>query len=335
MEIQQGMISVILVFLLSACATPAVKTQALVPAKSLDAARMRQVAVLPFDGPGGRQFAAEVEGTLAGITIDDKQYFSVIDRVTLDKVLAEHKLQLSGAIDPATATQFGKLVGAKGIYTGGITVSKSEDSHYQEERSRCAESDKKGKCIRTETYRVPCTKRSATFSFTPKLIEVETGRIVYANNITGSASASACQGEKPLPNWSDLIETAKGSAKGTLMNDVAPSYATFAINLMDSTEGINSKEGEKKFKAGLEFAKGNRFDRACEIWGEARILAPDSPSIIYDLGVCAETSGDLEQALELYKKSDRLLNKPDDRITTALRRATSAIQNQKRLNEQR
>lgn len=325
------------VLALSACAPPAVRTQALMPAKSMEASRLRQVAVLPFDGLGGREIAAEVEGAVAGITIDERQYFSVIDRVTLDKVLAEHKLQLSGAIDPATATQIGKLVGAKGIYTGNITVAKSEDHPYEEKRTGCAQYDQKGKCIEPRTYTVPCTKRTAAFSFTPKLIDVETGKVVYANNITGYATASACKAdigyEKPLPSGSDLIGTAKDSAMETFRKDIAPSYVTFNIKLMDSTEGIKSKGGQKKFEAGLEYAKAQRFDRACELWEEAREFSPDSPSILYNLGVCVEIKGELEQALELYKKADRQLSKPDYRITEALARIKKAMEDRQKLKE--
>lgn len=134
-------------------------------------------------------------------------------------------------------------------------------------------------------------------------------------------------------SWSELVETAKGSAEGTLRHEVAPSYATFAINLMDSTEGIKSKKGQKKFESGLEFAKGNRFDRACELWEEAREFSPDSPSILYNLGVCVEIKGELEQALELYKKADRQLSKPDDRITAALVRIKKAMEDRKKLQE--
>ncbi len=85
---------------------------------------------------------------------------------------------------------------------------------------------------------------------------------------------------------------------------------------------------------GLILQKNNRFDRACELWGEARILSPNSPSILYNLGICSEVTRELEQALELYKKADRLLDKPDDRITAAIGRVSEAIQKQKRLREQ-
>jgi len=329
--------------LLTACPPPVIKTTALVPARFHEASRLKEVAVLPFDGPGGREFASEIEATLASINIGDKQYFALVDRMTLDKVVREMGLSQSGLIDENTAAKVGKLVGAKGIYTGTVTVSDTTDSSYREERTRCAYTvtkyDKKGRayeeCGKWEKYTVPCAKRVATFTFTAKLVDVERGRIVYANNLSGTATSSACSDSKtPLAGKFELIEQAKQFAKEMFRRDVAPHYVTFEIKLMDSTDGITSKEAEGKFKEGIDFAKHNRLDRACELWGEARILSPNAPAILYNLGICSEVTGELEQALDLYKKADTAYGKPDDRITSALHRVSEAIQKQKKLKEQ-
>jgi tetratricopeptide (TPR) repeat protein len=184
------------------------------------------------------------------------------------------------------------------------------------------------------TYTVPCTKRVATFTFTAKLIDVERGRIVYANNVSGTATSSACSDSTiPLAGKLELMEKAKQFAKEMFSRDVAPHYVTFEIKLMDSTDGITSREAERKFEQGIDYAKHNRLDRACELWGEARILSPDAPAILYNLGICSEVTGELEQALDLYKKADRAYGKPDDRITSALHGVSGAIQKQKKLKE--
>ncbi len=106
------------------------------------------------------------------------------------------------------------------------------------------------------------------------------------------------------------------------------------IELMDLMDGIKSREAENKFEQGLSYAKNNRLDRACEIWDEARAISSESPSILYNLGVCSEVAGNFEQALEFYKKADIAYGKPHDKVTSAIHRTTEAIQKQKRLKEQ-
>ena len=338
-------LSVILLALsLFACAAPAVKTTTMVPAKFHEATKLKEVAVLPFEGPNGREFAAEIEGAIASVNIDTRQYYTLIDRAKLDKILAEQQLGQTGLIDEAAAAKVGKLVGAKGIYTGVVTAANARDSHYTQNRQECAQrelkKDKKGNtvegnCISWRNYTVPCTKRDAVFAFTPKLIEVETGRIIYSNNISETASASECRDSgTPVASAFELIGKAKEAAKSNFKRDIAPSYVTFNIQLMDSKEQVTSKEAEDKLNLGMEYAKKGRLDRGCELWGEGRILSPNSPSLIYNLAICAEVRGDLENALDLYRKADRALNKPDDKITSAIERVSEAIKRRQTLKEQ-
>ena len=351
LEITEGdkMIKTILMSLLVsislfACAAPAVKTTALVPAKFHEASTLTEVAVLPFDGQNGRDFASEIEGTIAGINVDNRQYFTLIDRTKLDKILKEQQLGQTGLIDEAAAVKVGKLVGAKGIYTGVVTAANSRDSHYTQTRQECARRELKydkngnayeGNCINWRNHAVSCTKRDAIFAFTPKLIEVETGRIIYSNNISEMTTASACQDSgTPIPTAFELIGKAKEAVKANFKGDIAPSYVTFVIKLMDGKDGISSNEAVQKLDLGMDYAKNSRLDRACELWGEGRILSPNSPSLIYNLAICAEVRGDLENALNLYKAADRALNKPDERITSGIGRVSEAISKRQDLKEQ-
>lgn len=324
--------------LMISCAPPAVKTTVLAPARFHEASRLKEVTVLPFDGRYGREFAAELEGVLAGVNIADKQYFTIVDRTRLEQVLNEMKFSQSGLVDPDKAANIGKMVGAKGIYSGVITEARSVDHYYTEERSECAEKKDPKKffseCIRWNKKNVNCTKRTATFSFTPKLIEVETSRVVYANNLSATAAAQGCQDSTtPLKTPAELIEQAKKTALVQLRQDVSPYYMTLQLRLMESTDGT-TPEAAKKLEQGMEYARASRLDRACELWGEARIASPNAPSVLYNLGICSEVTGDPQKALELYNSADRAIGRPDDMITAAMGRVRESIQKQKNLKEQ-
>jgi len=49
--------------------------------------------------------------------------YQVIERASLDKVISEQKLQMSGIADPVTAAQVGKVLGIDAIVLGNITSS--------------------------------------------------------------------------------------------------------------------------------------------------------------------------------------------------------------------
>jgi tetratricopeptide (TPR) repeat protein len=337
-----GFLCLLIMGLFTGCATQ-IRLNMLLPADYHEASLTKTVAVLPFGGPDGAAAAAEFEAILGGINIDDRRYFTVVDRLSIDKTISELKLGQSGLVDAGTAVRIGDLVGAQGIYTGIVTQSAWNDSHYRETRQECTQREAKrddkgrtyeGNCIRWRSRQVSCIKRVAGFACSPKLIEIRTSRVLYARHLSGSADASGCEDENPLPGGQELLQKAREIAKAEFRKDVAPHYVTRQVSLMDDTAGMTSGDAKDKLKQGIEYAAKGRMDQACELWGESRILSPSAPSVLYDLGICAESRGDFDAALKLYREADKQLGKPDDRITLALNRMTEAIRNRTKLQEQ-
>ena len=129
----------------------------------------------------------------------------------------------------------------------------------------------------------------------------------------------------------ELVLRAKDRAKLTFQKEVAPSYIVFDLPLMESKEGINSKEAGQLLDQGLDSVKRGRLDKACELWENGSRIAPQSPSLTYNLALCAETREDWKTSVDLYKKAQQALGKPDDRITWGLERVT---ERQKSLKDQ-
>lgn len=333
---------VIALLMASGCATT-IKTNVLMPGRVDQAAQFKSIAVTPFDGTDGKAFASTVESTLASVIIDDKQYFQIVDRGSLDKAMGEMKLGMTGVMDANTAARIGRMVGAKGIYTGVVTASSVEDSRYTETRKKCSYyrtvTDSKGnkseECGSWYDSTVNCTKRSAMFSFTPKLVEVESSRIIFSNVYEGTAQAKGCPDDGTLPpDQQQMKKKVQETAVQKFRMDVAPYYTVMTFTLKDATSDITAEAAKAKLKDGLKFAGGNRMDRACELWNDAKASAPNSISILFNLGVCAETGGRPEEALALYQQIDKTLTKPDDSVTKALARVTEAIEKRKKLGSQ-
>ncbi len=323
------------------CATT-IKTNVLMPGRVDQAAQFKSIAVMPFDGTDGAEVGTLMESTLAGVRIDDKQYFQIVDRSVMDKTMSEMKLAMSGVVDANTAAQVGRMAGAKGIYTGTVTKSTVKDEKSTIEKSKCEVYRKDGKgndtreCARWKDIKVPCISRVAYFEVAPKLVDVESSRIVFANTYKGSASERVCEDDegKALPDELRMKQRAQENVIKQLRMDVAPYYEVMEFTLKDSDKDMPSDAAKAKLKDGLTFAKGNRMDRACALWAEAKAEAPNSVTLLYDLGVCAEIEGRLEEAMALYRQIDKILTKPDELVTKALARITVQIENRKKLSQQ-
>ncbi|HPX12421.1 MAG TPA: CsgG/HfaB family protein [Syntrophales bacterium] len=334
--------AIIVLLLVSGCATK-IKVNMLQPAKYHQASLTRTVAVLPFEGKDGAAFASELESVLASVMIGGKPYFTLVDRMSINKTLSELQLSQSGLLDEKTASTVGRMLGAQGIYTGTVTANDASDTVTTQTRTECAQykilKDKDGKpyqgpCVRYVHRYVRCTDRVASFSVAPKLVDVSTGQILYAENLSDTARSYGCDDTGLVEAKEVLLKRVKDNVKKRFRTDIAPFYTTEEIALMNSKDMIPTKEAVEKLKQGIAFAGKDRMDRACELWEDARTEAPDSPAILFNLGVCAESRGDFGTALTFYHQADRLMMKPDDNITSALKRTQKAIDNQKLLGEQ-
>jgi TolB-like protein len=100
-----------------------IKTISTTLAEGISKGDKRTVAVVDFtDLQGnitelGRFIAEELSVNLTAMA----KGFEVIDRIHLKSILTEHKLSLSGLVNPETVKQLGKIAGVDAIVTGTIT----------------------------------------------------------------------------------------------------------------------------------------------------------------------------------------------------------------------
>lgn len=318
-----------------ACAPPKVKLAALMSAnKSPEVAKLSPIAVLPFDGPKSQQVTAHVEATIANIRIEDKPLFRLVDRAVISKVLSELRFSYSQLVDPKTACRVGQLVGAKGLIVGKVTKAICTDTPLRESRYKCTATDQKGRCISWYKYSVRCTKRQFHLEFAPKVINVETGRVLYADVLNAQSHISKmCSDGGSLQDKESALDEAMMSAMVRFRRNIAPYYVTLTVQLKKKDKNA-PKYISELINDGVDWAKNGRLDRACEIWRNAYGKFPDSVALNYNIGVCEEMAGNLKDALNFYQKADRMLVKPDEDISSALLRIKKRIKEQEKLREQ-
>lgn len=326
---------ILLLCLCSGCAAPSINVMKLEPGRSAEAASYKKVAVLPFDGRNGTVFSSQLEGMLASIKVDEKQFFEMVNRTAISKVTEELKLAQSGLVDSSTAAKVGNIIGAKGIYTGHVSSSVN-DNDFVEERSECTKYSSNGKkCLATREWQVPCVKRTAEFSATPKLIEVNTARVVFSENYSVRNESQRCSDSShALQSGTELLSKLRHNVIEMIRKDVAPYYVQVKIKLLSKDDNLKSDAAKAQLKQGIAFAEDNRFDRACEIWLAAQNLAPDSVAYLHNLAVCAETRGNLEEADSLVKKADKQLTAPDQIVSESLSRIAYSLKTKEKLARQ-
>ena len=153
---------------------------ALVAVSPAWAADKPRIAVLEFKNKADNQYwwngGAEAMQDVFVTELVKSGKFRVMDREALSAVMREKNLALSGDIDPATAVRAGKLMGVKYLLTGSVTEY-GLDSAGGSGRSIGG----------LPSFSVK--KKTFTAAANARLIDAETGEIVWADEARGEESS--------------------------------------------------------------------------------------------------------------------------------------------------
>ncbi|ATY32433.1 hypothetical protein [Sphingomonas psychrotolerans] len=108
-----------------------------------------------------------------------------------------------------------------------------------------------------------------------------------------------CRGGNPARTTEDVIEGAIRDIAGSLRGDLVPHVDTYKIRVREGTKGL-SKEVANRFKELVKLTKRDARG-ACAGWDAMRAEAAGYPSLLFNLGLCAEQRGEYEKALGLYQ----------------------------------
>lgn len=308
---------------LSGCATTA-ETVASVPPAVPQAANLQRVAVLGFSGIGANEVSAAFESLLVSHQYDGKPFFVVVDRAQTQDLMSEFASALRGEIDPETAARFGKLIGAQGVHFGDITRNTITGRSYTATQSVCASYSGK-KCKSMTNQNVSCYERVASVAFVPRLVQVETGQVVYRANHEGFAKDSYCGGYGASVTDDELRQQAINMALQKILADIAPRNIALRVELMEKPSVLKGSQSAE-FLRGVIFAKSKRMDRACKIWQDLDAQAQGvDDALLFNLAVCHEIAGKYIDAQNLMKQVDGRLSAPDNRVSAALNRLETTL----------
>lgn len=142
------------------------------------------------DGIGGKNIHCVDIGEKFISSIFETGYFEVLDRKNLDKILAEHKLTLSGIVDENNSTELGKIVGAAALIVGTLQMDKYDESISKDDPYV----DKKG--VEHQTIR---RNGSYQLTLTIKVIDIETAKILAVKYLQSTSHRSTSADKKNPP----------------------------------------------------------------------------------------------------------------------------------------
>ncbi len=130
----------------------------------LDTKPIWRTVVLPpsYSNPSTLSSAVGLDD-YAGMALLRTGHFSLIDRSTVEQILEEQEFSYSGVVDPTTAVQLGKLLGAEAVMT--ISIGRIFHDNFWDDNPDQRDANLHVKIISVETSEILYTSTGQGSSF--------------------------------------------------------------------------------------------------------------------------------------------------------------------------
>ena len=253
----------------------------------------------------GLKKGKEGQTFIKGVKTD---FYQIIERDQLQKVLKEQRLSLSGAIDEGSAAEVGRLLGLDIIIMGTVSYSSV---------------DEKGSSLLglASSSGSNCLTIKVVAKGTMKMVSVETAQIVGTKSAENELKIYKCDDQRSgIPRPEIMAETCMKELAREFTDYFAPGYQYIEYEF----EKIKLKEFKSKGKEAMGYVENGDLDRAFPIVYAMFEADSYNPKAAYNLGILYEMVGSYPDAYEYYNIAYELDYK-NDRYAQAAKRAKAGI----------
>lgn len=235
--------------------------------------------------------------------------------LAVDRFGGRDGYQLQSAVERSVGSAgYFDMIGARsgrpeGVLSGGVS-SGVEDSYYKKREKRCTVRDASNKCTREEDVEIRCTQRVANLTADLRITRVQDGAVVYSVNKPMRQQVNWCEGQSAPRTAEEMISSMIGEVAQGVRGDIIPSTENYHVRFRESTKDLPKPE-VRPFKDIVKLTQRN-LGAACQQWGEMNKRVPNHPSILFNLGLCAEAAGDLRAALSWYQLAAPMLGRNNE-----------------------
>lgn len=231
---------------------------------------------------------------------------NLMESVVVDAFYGRDGRQTQAVIESMIGIPQGRPDGAlSGNVTTGVDFSK-----YNSTENQCVEwKDGKqgGQCLKTAPVPVQCTRRIINLSISVRLTRIADNQPVWSDIKQQRDEASWCGNRQAQRTTDEAITSMIRTLSEKIRYDVRPFYSTYKVRFREDRDGM-PKDAGNEFKTIVKRSNKD-VPGACGDWMAFNQRLPNHPSVIYNLGVCAEAQGRYPEAQDRYRAALSALGK--------------------------
>ena len=252
---------------------------------------------------------------------------SYLDRMAVRRIDGRDGAQLALALERAIGnTGYFTIVSARegeadGFVSGAVTTG-VEQNPFTREETKCAEKIN-GKCTKEEKQKIDCFRRVVTLTASLRIVRRADGAMVYTGGDPQRDEISWCKGDTPSHTVESAVTAMIGKAAGGLAAAISPSSRDYQIRFRESRSGM-PKDISNRFKDVVKLSQRD-LPAACAAWQQIDGALPNHPSVVFDLGLCAEAQGKYDEAGTLYRRAAQLIGGRDNEGNEGMNRIAQLV----------
>ena len=190
---------------------------------------------------------------------------------------------------------------SEGVVSGAVSTG-VESSPFRKRRKTCAEKIEK-KCVREVEEEIRCLRRTIEFQADVRVTDRVADRVVFSAPVSRREEGTWCGDEAPTQSAETIVRSMIDDVAGELAATFTPRTERYSVKVLESDKGM-TKEQKAAFKASVKLTKTD-LPAACASWAEQDRAMPNYPSLVFNLGLCAEATGNFAEAERLYLRPVR------------------------------
>ena len=259
---------------------------------------VQTISLGKFDGDDGAALSHMVEAQLARFRVEGQPLFDV-------------RVAGSGRVSDA-------------VVTGSANASVEQFPAWQK-REICLEKDVDRVCLKYGDVPMDCLRRVVSTNVQLRFYAPVDGRVLLTNGNTRRDDKVICPDDTSGPRTvEEIVSDLMCASMFSILPQFSPSLGELNVKLRENTDGI-AKADIKRFKNAVKLTQRNS-SAGCAEFDAMYANDRTSNALSFNVGLCAENSGNTERALAVYQNmpSETHVRDALDRLETN-RRALAEI----------
>lgn len=279
------------------------------------------VLIERFEGDLGQDMELALSDELGRVVIRGTPYFDLIT----PNALRSAEVEVEGNDGTITTRPLTPDAQLRGTLRSEV-IEREVDPKRERE---CVKRDGDDKCIERREVRIECRELSVRVD--PRLLLTGSrGEQLYSITEPRVLAERFCADEKDVPSSLDMANALIDALAVDIRLDLAPTQSRRDIRVMESRKDLR-REDRKAFRDAVK-ATDDNVTLACDAFEALEATNRAHVSVLFNIGLCRESAGQLEDALDYYGRA--LQADPGrDYPTDGMRRVRSRMRAEEHLAE--